>query len=820
MMKTISVAYKLKALHRIARQGRIWGEEMSRSNQEQRKILAFARRHGEAAACDAYEVSRWTLRRWRKLARTRGEAFLGDCRGGRSGRRSGRKADRRQVEFICAFRADRLHLNAGKQAVKPALDAFSRECGLPPLSVSTIGRLIADAPDGMRASPRMDLDRRGRVKPRKRCRNHERRLPKRMSVRNPGDLVALDTVEIRPVGGVSRLFLFTAVDHHSRLAFAMAFPKRNAQCAAEFLRRLLLVLPVPVLALLSDNGAEFQADFDRLADRLGLRRFFIFPSCPKQNGRNERFNRTLRYGFVQANEHFADDLHAFNRQLAAWLIWYNAQKPHRALAGNTPLNFLHSHPKNGQLLWTPTTTAETAKIAPFTPPKNRPAAARKRGTPMKNPLQSIPVVRLALVALACVVPIAVAQTQNAISAGGENCLKVECESGQITNACGQPVNFARCHAADDKGCLLLPVGRIQSSETLPFACALGKLVRVSGCFPPFIPASVSGTDHTCLPDPKDPAALAASAGRPAQVPQIPATATATAAPATVAVAAAVAEAEADEMPELTEAEIRVQEQESEAAMQKAWDIALQASEANALSEESAAELRRLREKYDDGGRFLETTGQLLHGMAILGAGYMASQGKIKEAKSMLEAILKVKGTIDENTRQQAENLLAQIEEAEAQQQQQGNAEALTAQSMEALRGAPPPTGTETEKLLRTNDAAWGGQLDVDARVLSGNFSHLHVAARENDMEAARWLLANGADVNAKSKDSYTILHWAVFFNAAEVAKLLIANGAEVNAKGTDGKFSGYTPLDLAIYKEYGAMQSLLHQHGGRCNTRC
>ena len=201
---------------------------MSRSNQEQRKILSFARHHGDAAACEAFEVSRRTLRRWRKLARTRGEAFLGDCRGGRSGRRSGRKADRRQVAFIRAFRADRLHMNAGKEAVKPALDAFSRECGLPPLSVSTIGRLIADAPDGLRASPRMDLDRRGRVKPRKRCRNHERRLPKRMSVRNPGDLVALDTVEIRPVGGGARLFLFTAVDHHSRLAFAMAFPKRNA----------------------------------------------------------------------------------------------------------------------------------------------------------------------------------------------------------------------------------------------------------------------------------------------------------------------------------------------------------------------------------------------------------------------------------------------------------------------------------------------------------------------------------------------------------------------------------------------------------------
>ena len=452
---------------------------------------------------------------------------------------------------------------------------------------------------------------------------------------------------------------------------------------------------------------------------------------------------------------------------------------------------------------------------------------------MKNPLQSTPVraVRLALVALAFVVPIAVAQSQNAVSAGGENCLKVECENGQITNACGQPVNFARCHAADDKGCLLLPVGRIQASETLPFACALGKLVRVGGCFPPFIPASVSGTDHACLPDPKDPDALAASAGRVAPVPQAPAVAPAAAAPAaattaTAAIAAAVAEAEveADETPELTEAEIRAQEQEAEVAMQKARDIALQASEANALSEESAAELRRLREKYDDGGGggFLEATGQLLHGMAIVGAGYMASQGKLKEAKAMLESILKIKGTINEHTRQQAEGLLAQIEEAEAQQQeQQGNAEALTAQSMEALRGAPPPTGTETEKFLREKDA-WGGQLDVNARVKFdgwyGNISHLFIAAGagENDMEAARWLIANGADVNVKNEGGYMPLHAAAEKNAAEFAKLLIANGADVNAKGEDGR----TPLDFAIYYEHGGMQSLLRQHGGRCNENC
>ena len=56
-MRIISVAYKLGALHRIARQGRIWGGDMNRSNRRKREILAFARKHGDAAAADASKNS-------------------------------------------------------------------------------------------------------------------------------------------------------------------------------------------------------------------------------------------------------------------------------------------------------------------------------------------------------------------------------------------------------------------------------------------------------------------------------------------------------------------------------------------------------------------------------------------------------------------------------------------------------------------------------------------------------------------------------------------------------------------------------------------
>ena len=171
----------------------------------------------------------------------------------------------------------------------------------------------------------------------------------------------------------------------------------------------------------------------------------------------------------------------------------------------------------------------------------------------------------------------------------------------------------------------------------------------------------------------------------------------------------------------------------------------------------------------------------------------------------------------------------------------------------ALRGIPPPAGTKTEKLLREKDA-WGGQLDVNARVKPdggiGNDSHLSFAARENDMEAARWLIANGAEVNVKNEEGWTPLHLAVVDNAAEIAKILIVNGAEVNAKTEEGwtplhaastydaadvakllidngtdvnakRNDGETPLDVILeYSGRSAMESLLRQHGGRCNKKC
>ena len=108
---------------------------------------------------------------------------------------------------------------------------------------------------------------------------------------------------------------------------------------------------------------------------------------------------------------------------------------------------------------------------------------------------------------------------------------------------------------------------------------------------------------------------------------------------------------------------------------------------------------------------------------------------------------------------------------------------------------------------------------ITAATLAGNASAkdttLHLAAREDNVAYARWILDRGVDVNAKDAIRRTPLHWAAVKNAAEVAKLLIDNGAEVNAK--DKK--GWTPLHLATSEDTAEVAKLLIDSGAEVNAK-
>jgi transposase InsO family protein len=101
------------------------------------------------------------------------------------------------------------------------------------------------------------------------------------------------------------------------------------------------LLPHTQKVVLSDNGSEFEADFARLLEDRGIKRWYTYPKNPKMNAHAERFNRTIQESFVDYHEELLfTDLALFNRKLADWLVFYNTERPHHSLSQQSPLSFL------------------------------------------------------------------------------------------------------------------------------------------------------------------------------------------------------------------------------------------------------------------------------------------------------------------------------------------------------------------------------------------------------------------------------------------------------------------------------------------------
>ena len=162
-------------------------------------------------------------------------------------------------------------------------------------------------------------------------------------VREPGDLVALDTKQVRPARGVV-LHPFSARDLVSRWHVLQAHPRADASSARSFLEALLRRMPFPIRALQVDGGSEFAAEFEQACQARRLLLFVLPPRSPKLNGPVERAHRTHNEEFYQVIPQRWNLLEV-NRQLLAWERTYNTIRSHQALDYATPLEFLQRHHK-------------------------------------------------------------------------------------------------------------------------------------------------------------------------------------------------------------------------------------------------------------------------------------------------------------------------------------------------------------------------------------------------------------------------------------------------------------------------------------------
>jgi len=306
------------------------GVELSRAAQVRLAWMDFHRRtQNVALTCRHFGISRQTFYRWRKRYEPLDLTSLEE--------RSHCPHHRRRPSWSVLLERKVLTLRLQfPRWGKDKLAVLLREQKLS-VSTSMVGRILTQLKrSGQLVEPSRPVVP-GSRRP-LRPRPYAVRKPKQYAVSRPGDLVQVDTLEVRPVPGVV-FKQFTARDVVSRWDVIQAHGRATAVAASQFLETLLHRMPFPVRALQVDGGSEFAAEFEQACQQRGLHLFVLPPRSPKLNGAVERANRTHTEEFYQVNA-CSLEMNKLNRELRHWERIYNTVRPHQSLGYLTPRQFL------------------------------------------------------------------------------------------------------------------------------------------------------------------------------------------------------------------------------------------------------------------------------------------------------------------------------------------------------------------------------------------------------------------------------------------------------------------------------------------------
>ena len=215
-------------------------EELSKRARQRLKWFDYYERHGRNArlTCRYFGISPQTFYRWKGRYDPRDLRSLED----RSHRPRRVRQGSLSVELVEAVRELReRYPRWGKDKLVVLLKDLGYEC-----SASTVGRILRRLKSrGVLREPEI---RPISARKRSRRRPYATRKPKWYHPRMPGDLVQVDTLDVRPWPGVV-IKHFTARDQVSRWDVVQAFSRATAESAAAFLDRLTQRLPFPVRAI-------------------------------------------------------------------------------------------------------------------------------------------------------------------------------------------------------------------------------------------------------------------------------------------------------------------------------------------------------------------------------------------------------------------------------------------------------------------------------------------------------------------------------------------------------------------------------------------
>ena len=181
----------------------------------------------------------------------------------------------------------------------------------------------------------------------------------------PGELIHVDVKKIGriPDGGGWRVhgraagstakrkrtrvgydYIHSAVDDHTRLAYSEIHDDEKGDTCAGFIERAAAFFADhginSIERVMTDNHSSYK-NSHAVADvieHLGAKHKFIKPHCPWQNGKVERFNRTLQTEWAYRRIYHTNQQRS--DALGEWLDHYNHRRNHSSLGRRPPISRL------------------------------------------------------------------------------------------------------------------------------------------------------------------------------------------------------------------------------------------------------------------------------------------------------------------------------------------------------------------------------------------------------------------------------------------------------------------------------------------------
>ena len=146
-----------------------------------------------------------------------------------------------------------------------------------------------------------------------------------------------------PYGYKEGKVIYTIIDDATRWVFAWSYETANQLNTLDFLEKVLKRAPFVIQKIRTDQGKEFIANVVKRwlkTERIEYRN--NTPYCPEENGKIERFHRTLNEKALKLGFYPKDTIDEMQYKLNLFLHYYNYKKRHRGLGmdGQTPMERL------------------------------------------------------------------------------------------------------------------------------------------------------------------------------------------------------------------------------------------------------------------------------------------------------------------------------------------------------------------------------------------------------------------------------------------------------------------------------------------------